>query len=105
MTILIMIAGTLLVSLLMAISLLLKGYVLSVLWSWFIVPIFGLPVLSLPVAIGICIIIGMFIDNNKDNEAKTVDDDKKTEEIFKSILRFLAPLAALFTGWVVQGFM
>lgn len=35
----------------------LSGYVLSVLWGWFIVPTFGLPLLTIPVAIGVMLVV------------------------------------------------
>ncbi len=42
----------------------LRGFVLSVLWSWFVVPVFGVAALNLPLAIGLAIglasIVGMF---------------------------------------------
>ena len=37
-----------------------KAFVLVKMWAWFIAPYFGLPILSIPLAIGISLIIGMF---------------------------------------------
>jgi hypothetical protein len=37
-----------------------SGYVLSVLWGWFIVSTFDAPNLSIIEAIGICLIVGFF---------------------------------------------
>lgn len=37
----------------------LEGWALSVLWGWFVVPVFGLPHLRIPVAIGIALLVGM----------------------------------------------
>lgn len=33
------------------------GFVISTLWAWFIVPTFALPALSIPVGIGLCLIM------------------------------------------------
>ena len=35
------------------------GFVLTILWGWFIVTTFGLPQLSIPAAIGLALISGM----------------------------------------------
>jgi len=43
----------------MVVSCLLRGWVLSILWRWFMVPTLGLPALSVPQAIGIALVVGM----------------------------------------------
>lgn len=40
-------------------SMLLNGYAFSVLWGWFIVPVFGVPALSVMQAVGIATLISM----------------------------------------------
>lgn len=76
----------------------LNGWALSVLWGWFIVPLFGLPVLSIPYAIGIALIAGMLKGHTKDPDT---DDDKAA--VLAKI--FLFPFIALFIGWIVKGFI
>jgi hypothetical protein len=76
----------------------LNGWVLSILWGWFIVPLFGLPVLSIPYAIGMALIVGMFKGQTKDLS----NDDEKVAVVAKI---FLFPFIALFIGWIVKGFI
>lgn len=50
-----------------------KGIILMKMWDWFIMPSFGLPAISFPVAVGIGLIFSFFIgrsavDNNDKNE-------------------------------------
>lgn len=48
----------------------LKGWAMSVVWGWFIVPTFGLPALSIPQAIGISIFAGLIRIAKMDGESK-----------------------------------
>lgn len=52
---------------------LLDGWVMSILWRWFMVAAFGLPALSVVMAIGVCICIHSFISvtNNCKQEKPT----------------------------------
>lgn len=36
-----------------------SGFVLSIMWGWFIAPAFHLPQINIPLAIGISLVIGM----------------------------------------------
>lgn len=87
----------------LVLSSLLRGYALSILWGWFVVPVFGLPRLSVLQAIGIAMVVG-FLTHQTD-EYK--DNDKSTKErmIEAVILAILTPLFALFFGYIVHSFM
>lgn len=54
----------------------LNGYVLSILWDWFIVLKFGLASLSIPEAIGLSLTIG-FLTFKADKNDDTQDDFAK----------------------------
>ena len=77
-----------------------QGYVLSILWDWFIAPDFHITALGLAEAIGLTLIINYL--------TKSVDTDKKYElsdlgrKVFSSITM---PLVALGIGWVVHFFV
>ena len=80
-----------------------KGYVLTVLWAWFVVPIFGLPVLSLAPAIGISLMVS-FLTHQSD--ATTAKEGTPTDRFAKSVSHALiAPAVVLGIGWVVNQFM
>lgn len=74
-----------------------NGYVLSIIWGWFAVPIFNAPPLSIPSAIGISIIAGyltkQYISASNDSFGKI------------ALFSVIKPALALFTGWIVQHWM
>lgn len=83
---------------LIAISAMLRGYVLSVLWGWFIVPTFGLPGISIPIAIGIAVILSFTTHQlNVARETQTTGD-----RVFNAVVH---PLFVLFIGWIVTLFI
>lgn len=75
-----------------------NGFVLSKLWSWFVVTTFGMEPLTIVQALGVSIVIGFLT-------SKPVQDDDKnkttTEKIAKYIGIMLAPWVTLFAGWIV----
>jgi|WetSurSiteA1Bulk_404760.scaffolds.fasta_scaffold00214_26 hypothetical protein len=73
-----------------------QAWVLTILWGWFIVSTFHLPELSIPAAIGLTLIIGMF---------KTYKTSKEKVELSDAIAALLVPLIILFFGWLVHLFM
>lgn len=81
----------------------LQGWVLTVLWSWFVVPTFDLPELSIAVAIGLSLIVGMFRGYNT---TTTKDENEETStKVAKVVVLFFGPLFVLFMGWIVHLFM
>ena len=80
-----------------------RGYALTVLWAWFVVPVFHLPVLSIAPAIGLSLIVSFL---TYQSDAKTPTDDSATDAFVKATLStILMPLAALCIGWIVHQFM
>ena len=86
-----------------------KGYVLSILWAWFVVPL-GVAALSIPHAIGLAI-LGAFLVGDKGATREEVSDivgkpEKPGDRIFRLVANItLYPAFALGLGWVVRGFM
>ena len=76
-----------------------SGYVLSLLWSWFMVPAFNLPQLSIPLAIGMAIIVRYMTDHIISDK-----DSRPASEILVLgiVYGFGRPLLALITGWIVR---
>lgn len=80
---------------------LMRGWALSVLWGWFLVPL-GLPGLNIPTAIGISLVVSFLTH-------QTHDDDKErtfSERMFRLFgAAILTPLLGVFIGWVVKHFL
>ena len=77
-----------------------RGFVLSYLWGWFVVP-FGLPELSIPHAIGISLIIGFLT-----HQIRKEDEKKQPDEVIGSIgTAIIATGFAFLVGWIVSLFM
>lgn len=79
------------------------GFVLSVLWSWFIAPTFAVPELSIPVAIGISLTIGFVRADALRSIGSDFSSGNKQTQVISALLA--APLFSLLIGWVVKGFM
>lgn len=71
--VLVMQGGFLIVSaLLITVSALINGFVLSILWGWFIVPTLGLPPLSLIEALWVGLVVSMLTHQYTSTRRKTV---------------------------------
>jgi hypothetical protein len=86
------------------------GYVLSVIWQWFIVPTFNAPVLSIPIALGIWLVVsyvvtprGIYSYVSRENKKNGVTDDELLVQ--ELVMAFLFPLLALFMGWIYTLFI
>lgn len=78
------------------------GYTLSVLWGWFVVPMFGLPQLSIAAAYGI-ILIARAVQKMPSVEKDKVNLGKKLAEDF-----IRAPLICglfLLIGWITKAYV
>ena len=75
------------------------GYALSVLWTWFVVPL-GVKAISIPHAYGLMLVGGMFLG------ARGIKDNNDKEQWIESIIQAIViPAVALLFGWIVLGFM
>ena len=73
-----------------------KGWVLTILWGWFMVPYFKLPALGLIQAIGL-VVVGVVMFGSY-----TSNKDVKITDVISYIM---LPLFYLLIGWVVHSFM
>jgi len=83
---------------LMFFSAIYSGYVLTVLWDWFVVPTFKLPSLTIPTAIGVALIVSYLARGEE-----TADKDRPYKEVFlEATARAISkPTFALLIGWIV----
>ena len=85
------------ISIIMAIT---HGWALSITWGWLIVPLFGLPVLNIPQAIGVMFIVSFVAKN-------TVDVNQSYTELLSSAIgrAIIHPSLLVLTCWVVTKFL
>ena len=87
-----------------AVGAILNGFVLTILWGWFIVPTFHLSPLSIPAAIGIAMVTGYLTHQYApDVEEKERSDGEKI--LRATLMIVLRPLAVLGIGYVVHLYM
>lgn len=79
-----------------------NGWALSVLWGWFVTPIFGITAPTIPMAIGFSLVVGMFSSSSSSS-----DKEKSTGQIIGSIIgvAIFRPAFAVFMGWVILSFV
>ncbi len=73
-----------------------SGYVLSVLWRWFIVPALHVDPLRIPYAIGLSIVVGLLTH-------QVPKESPDTATVL--CVAFILPAFALLYGWVVTLFL
>lgn len=83
-----------------ALSAFINGWVLTYLWHWFAVPVFGFHELTIVQAIGIGLIIG-FMTHRPGVSKK----DSRDTDWGGTIAGLLSPFLALFFGYIVHLFM
>jgi len=77
-----------------------SGFVLSIVWEWFMVPAFHLPQLSVALAIGISLTIRMVVAQYYEDSK---DADKEVTKAISSAIVY--PLIVLIFGYVVHQFV
>lgn len=85
-----------------AVAMTIRGFVLSILWGWFLVPL-GLPVISIPLGIGVALIVTFLTAPGKAGKAEEKATAEKLQERMTQV--FLGPFIALLIGWVVHQFV
>ena len=80
------------------------GYVLSILWAWFISPIFHIAPITIPLAIGLSLVVRM-LTNPGYEEPDEKQKNGKQQPIKFYVHAFLYPLFALLMGAIVHAFV
>jgi fatty acid desaturase len=81
---------------------LLNGWVLLLLWRWFVPVLFpNVPLLTVPVAIGISLIVSLLTHQDMSDVAKKSETDRWST--FAGL--FTRPLFVLLIGWIVRQYI
>jgi len=87
-------------------GIILNGWVLAKLWAWFLVPVFSLPGLSIPVAIGIALIISHLTHQINIGDFEAEQKKGMRYQVGKGIgLSIFKPLIVLGFGYMVHLFI
>lgn len=81
------------------------GVVLKVLWGWFVVPFINLPKLSIPIAMGIYLIVAFVKRDYRSDHRKRADEiDYDNEGAVKRLYLAMVMRAAatLSAGWIIH---
>ena len=88
---------------LIALGSIINGYVLRILWGWFIVPIFHLPSLTIAQAIGLSMVVGLLTHRSRNSDGREKTEKEKKKELISFIAElFLFPFITLGVGWIVH---
>jgi hypothetical protein len=75
-----------------------SGFVLSLLWQWFAVGIFGMQPISIPEAIGVSLLIGYLA-----HQMTPGDEREAKDKLIESVAFLISkPTIFLLVGWVVS---
>jgi hypothetical protein len=88
--------------LLIAGSAIAEGYVISVLWGWFVVPVFHLPTLTIPYALGFGSLAALLTNHKTGKEAEKEETEWWSGPLMHMLLK---PWMALLFGWIVKSFI
>ncbi len=81
-----------------------NGFVLSVMWSWFVVPVFGIAALTVVQAIGFSMVVSFLTYH--DTESKTDDSKSLTEKIiYMVMMAIMRPAFTLGIAWIIHLFL
>lgn len=79
-----------------------SGYVLSLLWQWFITATFEIPSLSMPAAIGLALVVRYLTYQTQPTDKSKTNTERTAEWIFTAAFW---PAFALVFGFIVKSFM
>jgi hypothetical protein len=80
-----------------------RGWTLTILWGWFIVPTFHLPALNIAPALGLSMVVGYLTRQDVD-----VESPKRTqgERLARAVAQVIGSVfLTLAMGWIVHMFM
>jgi hypothetical protein len=103
MSILIALVGVCALFAVIALGMVWRGYVFSILWGWFAVPQFGLPELPVVAAIGVSILIGFATYQHQRGPKDTRSTSDAIAVAAGNV--FLYPLMVLGLGWIVKQYI
>lgn len=87
-----------------------RGWVLSLLWGWFVVRL-GMPAVSIPEAIGVSLVLSYLTGTGhiavavEEMKEKTTEENDKIPPMGKIFIGWAMPAFVLLYGWILQKFL
>lgn len=78
------------------------GFAGMTLWNWFVTPFFALPQLTFTHALGLGLLVRVFIPLNQLHEKK---EETFEQRLCHAIGASIAPLISVLLGWIVLQFL
>lgn len=79
-----------------------NGWAASLMWAWFVVPVFDAPALSIAQAVGISCLVTLFRSNTS---SRSSGKDSATVIAEMLAVALVAPVVAVGFAWVVKLFL
>jgi hypothetical protein len=79
-----------------------RGWVLSIMWDWFIVPL-GVAALSIPAAIGVALVVGLLTHSS--SGSNSTEKGELSDRAGRLVGLILSPLLILGMGAIVKRFL
>lgn len=99
-----MVGLTFLVPILFTTAYIWRGWIFSILWRWFITPVFHIGHIGIAQAIGLSLIVGL-LSSTQDVEERYKDKSATYRFGIMAGKLYVAPLLVLFIAWIVQMFL
>ncbi len=87
-------------SLIMVAQITWNGFVITILWGWFVVPHFGVAPLNIPTAIGLGMVALLFSRGQI-----LLEDEYQKSLIMRKAYNFFEPALLLLIGWIATWFI
>lgn len=94
--------GCIVLAAMMPLAMVLRGWVLSIVWRWFVVSQFHIMGLTIPAAIGLSIVICMFTDKSASSEPKSTGATVTSIVGRAAGTLLVGPLLTLGLAWIVR---
>jgi hypothetical protein len=75
------------------------AYVFTILWGWFAVVIFGAPVITIPMALGIALLVRYYTWQS------SLEQASEGHQAHQRVVAWVKPVACLLVGFIIKQFM
>lgn len=83
-----------------AIGVLVDGWAISTLWNWYAVRFFGVPHMSVPVAIGLDCLVGVILGTRGYHPMTPPKDETASNKWTRVCIRYVYGPMAVLVGWI-----